>query len=65
MKDPPVIYMSNEKAWAAQELSADWFHNHFEPEVEKHQMYELKHEPENIKALLLWTMLLLTPQPIF
>jgi hypothetical protein len=57
--------MSNEKAWATQKLFADLFHNHFVPEVEKHQMYELKHEPKSVKALLLWTMLLLTPQPIF
>jgi hypothetical protein len=28
-------------------------HNHSEPEVEKHRMYELKHESENVKALLL------------
>jgi hypothetical protein len=57
--------MSNEKAWATQELFADWFHNQIVPEVEKCQMYKLKHEPKNMKALLLWTMLLLTPQPIF
>jgi hypothetical protein len=35
------------------------------PEVEKHQMYELKREPKIMKTLLLGTMLLLTPQPIF
>lgn len=40
----PVIYMTNKKAWATQKLFASWFHNHFVPEVEKHQLYELKHE---------------------
>jgi hypothetical protein len=34
-------------------IVSGWFHNHFVHEVEKHQMYELKHEPENVTALLL------------
>jgi hypothetical protein len=53
MEDLPDIYMTNKKAWATQELFAHWFHNHLVPEVEKHQMYELKHESENMKSLLL------------
>jgi hypothetical protein len=44
--------MTNKKAWATQELFANWLHNRFVPEVKK-WMYELKHEPENMKALLL------------
>lgn len=43
--------MTNKKAWATQKLFATWFHNHFVPEVEKHQLYELKHEPKNMKTL--------------
>jgi hypothetical protein len=31
-KNPPVIYIFNEKVWATQELFTDWFHNHFVPE---------------------------------
>jgi hypothetical protein len=36
IKDLPVIYMTNKKAWATQELFANWFHSHFVPEVKKH-----------------------------
>jgi hypothetical protein len=48
IKNLPIIYTYNKKEWAAQELFADWVHNHFVPEVEKH-------EPEYVKALLLLT----------
>jgi hypothetical protein len=34
-------------------LFADWFQNHFVPEVMKHRMYELRHEPKSAKALIL------------
>jgi hypothetical protein len=47
--DLPVIYMANKIASTKQDLFSAWFHNHFAPEVEKHQMYE----PEKVKALLL------------
>jgi hypothetical protein len=53
VNDVPITYMSNNKAWATQKLSADWFHNRFVPEVEEHEMYELKHEPDNVRASLL------------
>jgi hypothetical protein len=41
------------KAWFTQEISSDWFHHHFDPEVRRFQTEVLKIPPEDVKALLL------------
>lgn len=64
VKDLPVIYMTNKKAWATQELSSNRFPIHFVHKVEEHQIHNLNMNLKSWKPCCYWAVLLLTTQLI-
>jgi hypothetical protein len=53
MRILPVVYYNSQNAWFTQEITNNWIHNHFIPEVKRYREEVLKFSDEQINALLI------------